>query len=178
MKVSRSKIDKAKKPVFISDQLSAATIKPYAKALEFFHKRKLKEAHKAFKQFLSKHETEHPEITERANLYMAICELKLHPPSYAYKSFDDFFYGGIFEVNAANCDTAIEYFNKALKMQPKNDHVLYLLASTYALKKDVDNAIQYLNEAIAIRDFNRIQAMIDTDFDDIRGHEAFKSLIS
>jgi len=178
MKVNRSKIDKAKKPVFLSQQLSEATIKPYAKALELFHKRKFKEARKAFKQFLSKHETEHPEITEKAQQYLAICDLKLHPSSYTYKSFEDFFYGGIFEVNAANCDKAIEYFNKALKMQPKNDHVLYLLASTYALKKDVDNAIQYLNEAIAIRDFNRVQAMIDTDFDDIRGHEAFKSLIS
>ena len=44
MKVNRYKVDKTKEPVSISEQLSGATLTPYAKAVTLFQKRKFKEA--------------------------------------------------------------------------------------------------------------------------------------
>jgi TolA-binding protein len=177
-KVDRYEADKSKGPVSLSGQLSDATLKPYAKAISLFHKRKFKEAQKAFKDFISKHGDDHPEITERAQIYVSICEKQLHPDKYVLKTFEDFFYGAIIEVNRGNCDKAIEYLKNAQKSKPKNDHVLYLLASTYALKQDAEKAAHFLKDAIELNDFNRLQALIDSDFDEIRSEETFAKLLS
>lgn len=176
--MDRYQADKSKEPVSLASQLSEATLKPYMKAISLFHKRNFKDALKAFKDFLKKHGEDHPEITERTNIYISICDKQLHPDKYTLKTFEDFFYGAILEVNQGNFDKAIEYLKKAQKSKPKNDHVLYLLASSYALKKDAENAVLFLKDAIEINDFNRIQFLIDSDFDEIRSDEKFTKLLS
>jgi len=176
--VDKYEADKSKKPVSLSNQLSDVTVKVYAKAIASFHKRNFKEALKAFKGFLDKHGEDHPEIKERADIYISICNKQLHPEKFTLKTFENYFYEGILEINRANCEKALEYFKKAHKMKPKNDHVLYLLASTHALNKDAENAVIYLKDAMEANDFNRIQVLIDSDFDPIRDDEKFIQLIS
>jgi len=63
-------------------------------------------------------------------------------------------------------------------MDPKDDRVLYTMASTQALKGDREQALSALKEAIGMNAANRIHAQQDPDFDPLRDDDAFIDMVT
>src|SRR2546426_829203 len=75
-------------------------------------------------------------------------------------------------------EQALGHLDKALKMSPGDDRILYIMASTQALKGDREQALTMLQEAIQINPDNRIHAQQDPDFEPLRDDDAFIDLVS
>jgi tetratricopeptide (TPR) repeat protein len=149
----------------------------YESALGFLHKRQYSDAAKHFEAILAAYPQER-EIADRCRIYIDVCRRneteKVHP----LKHQDDYFYQGILESNRQHYDEALKHLDRALKMGPKDDRVVYLVASTLALKGEKDQALTSLREAIELNSVNRIHAQQDPDFDLLREEGDFLDLVS
>ncbi|MEG4391910.1 tetratricopeptide repeat protein [Microcoleus sp. BROC3] len=75
-------------------------------------------------------------------------------------------------------EEAIASYDKALEIKPDFDNAFYNKACCYALQSQIDQAIQNLQQAINLNpDEYREMAKTDSDFDSIRSHTRFQSLI-
>ena len=70
----------------------------------------------------------------------------------------------------------LELFEKALKVEPRADHVYYSLAAAYARLDNVQKALDALRHAIGIRPVHRSHARKDLDFAGLRTDENFQQL--
>ena len=75
------------------------------------------------------------------------------------RNVDALYNQGVFELNKGNTSGAIELFEKALKVEPRADHVYYSLAA-----------------AITIRPVQRSHARRDLDFASLRNDQDFQQL--
>lgn len=83
---------------------------------------------------------------------------------------------GVFQFNRGNTAEAIELFEKALKVEPRADHVFYSLAAAYARLNDTAKAMDALRRSIGIRPVHRSHARRDLDFVVLRNNEDFQQL--
>jgi tetratricopeptide (TPR) repeat protein len=90
---------------------------------------------------------------------------------------DDYYYQGVLESNRQQYDEALKHLDRAQKMSPKDDRVIYAIASTQSLKGDREQALAALKEAIELNVVNRIQAQQDPDFDPLRDDDAFIDMV-
>ena len=116
------------------------------------------------------------EIAARARTYLAISEQRLARAPSAPRGPDALYDQGVFELNKGNTREAIELFDKALKAEPRADHILYSLAAAYARLNDTNRAIEALRRAIDIRSVHRSHARRDLDFASLRSNEDFQQL--
>jgi Flp pilus assembly protein TadD len=80
---------------------------------------------------------------------------------------------GVFEFNRGNVEAAIDIFEKALKSEPRADHLLYSLAAAYARGGDDVKSVEALRKAIAVNPVHRSHARHDPDFTPLRGNREF-----
>ena len=117
-------------------------------------------------------------VVDRARIHLYHCERRLNPSAFAFKSAEDFYNLGVFELNAQSLDQAVEHLGKAAKMKPYQEHIRYALASAYALRGDADSALGHLSKAIALRPANRFQARSDQDFAALADSPSFRHLVN
>ena len=118
------------------------------------------------------------EVVDRARIHLHHCERRLNPSAFAFKSAEDFYNLGVFELNAQSLDQAVEHLGQAAKMKPYQEHIRYALASAYALRGDPDSALEHLSKAIALRPANRFQARSDQDFAALAESPRFRQLVN
>ena len=119
---------------------------------------------------------EQAEIIARARTYLAICDQRLARSPSVPRNADALYNQGVFELNKGNISEAIELFEKALKVEPRADHVFYSLAAAYARLEDVSKAMEALRRAIGIRPVHRSHARRELDFVNLRINEDFQQL--
>ena len=83
---------------------------------------------------------------------------------------------GVFDFNRGALREAVELFEKALRIEPRADHVFYSLAAAHARLNDSPKALDALRRAIAIRPVHRSHARRDLDFASLRSNDDFQSL--
>jgi len=156
------------------DEQYLAAIKGFELAVQQFTKQNLEKAKPLFEKLAA---SVYPEVADRARLYLRLCQQKLERSAPAPKTAADYYALGVAELNARNLDPATEHLSKADKMQPKREHIRFALAAAYALQGNSEAALEHLKAAIQLRPGNAYQARHDEDFQSLRSHPAFRSLV-
>jgi tetratricopeptide (TPR) repeat protein len=152
-----------------------AAVRAFEQALKSFNRHDFSAAKSAFVEILGKF-SDQAEIAARARTYLSISEQRLARAPSAPRGPDALYDQGVFELNKGNTKEAIEFFDKALKAEPRADHILYSLAAAYARLNDTNRAIDALRRAINIRSVHRPHARRDLDFASLRSNEDFQQL--
>jgi tetratricopeptide (TPR) repeat protein len=152
-----------------------AAVRAFEQALRLFNRQAFGTAKSAFLSLLAKF-AEQAEIVARVRTYLAICEQRLARAPSAPRNPDALYNQGVFQLNNGKTAEAIELFEKALKVEPRADHVYYSLAAAYARLNDAPKAMEALRRAIAIRPVHRSHARRDLDFAGLRSNEDFQQL--
>jgi len=152
-----------------------AAVKAFEQALKLFNRHDFSAAKPAFNSLLSKF-AEESEILARVRTYLAICEQRLARAPQAPRNPDALYDQGVIELNRGNTSEAVELFQKALKADPRADHVYYSLAAAHARLDDASKALDALRRAIVLRPIHRSHARRDLDFVGLRASEDFQQL--
>lgn len=152
-----------------------AAVRAFEQALRLFNRHDFGSAKSAFLTLLAKF-SEQAEIVARARTYLAICEQRLARSPSVPRNPDALYNQGVFQFNRGNTAEAIELFEKALKTEPRADHVYYSLAAAHARLNDTPRAMDALRRAIGIRPVHRSHARRDLDFVGLRSDEDFQQL--
>lgn len=152
-----------------------AAVRAFEQALRVFNRQDFVTAKNAFEGLLDKF-GDQADIVARVRTYLAICDQRLARTPSVPRNSDALYDRGVFELNRGNADEAIEAFEKALKVEPRADHVFYSLAAAHARLNHVAKALEALRHAIGIRPSNRSQARRDLDFASLRSDEGFQQL--
>jgi tetratricopeptide (TPR) repeat protein len=152
-----------------------AAVRAFEQALKLFNRHDFAAAKPAFEGLLKKF-GDQSEIVARTRTYMTICEQRLARTPSVPRNPDALYDQGVFELNKGAIQEAISLFEKALKAQPRADHVYYSLAAAYARLNDSPKALDSLRRAIAIRSVHRSHARRDPDFASLHGNEEFQQL--
>jgi len=137
------------------------SLERFENALELFNHNQLGRARGIFARL-----TEDParELAERARVYLSICEQRLSHTPLQLKTAEDHYNYAVGLANQGEAEESEQHFLKALKLSPNADYIYYALATIYALRNDVDGALENLLKAIELNEKNRYQAQNDADF--------------
>ena len=152
-----------------------AAVRAFEQALRLFNRHDFGPARSAFVTVLAKF-AEQAEIVARARTYLAICEQRLARSPSVPRNPDALYNQGVFQLNRGNTADAIDLFEKALKVEPRADHVFYSLAAAHARLDDTAKAMDSLRRAIGLRPIHRSHARRDLDFVGLRTNEDFQQL--
>lgn len=152
-----------------------AAVRAFEQALRQFNRQDFTAAKSAFAGLLTKF-ADQAEIGARVRTYLAICEHRLGRAPSVPRNVDALYNQGVFELNKGNTTEAVELFEKALKVEPRADHVYYSIAAAYARLNNISKALDALRRAIGIRPVHRSHARRDLDFASLRGNEDFQQV--
>jgi hypothetical protein len=152
-----------------------AAVRAFEQALRVFNRQDFVAAKSAFHSLLDKF-GDQADIVARVRTYLAVCDQRLARTPSTPRNSDALYDRGVFEFNRGNTAEAIESFEKALKVEPRADHVFYSLAAAYARLNNVAKALEALRHAIGIRPAHRSHARRDLDFAGLRSDESFQQL--
>ncbi len=150
-------------------------LKNYEEALRNFQQQKFARA----KELLEK-TTEGPskELCDRATMHIRVCEQRIsRQPASAPKSPEEHYQQGVAMMNLGRWDDAREHLQRARKLAPKADHVLYAMAALDCLTGEAESAMQNLKLAIELRPENRYHARNDEDFAFLQEDPRFTELL-
>jgi tetratricopeptide (TPR) repeat protein len=150
-------------------------VRAFEQALKAFNKHDFSSAKAGFESILEKF-GDQADIAARARTYLRICEQRLARTPSIPRNPDALYDQGVFELNKNNFRAAIELFEKALRSQPRADHVIYSLAAAHARINDAPRALDALRRAIALRPVHRSHARRDLDFASLRSNHDFQQL--
>ncbi|MCP2519963.1 tetratricopeptide repeat protein [Candidatus Aminicenantes bacterium AC-335-K20] len=148
----------------------------YSKAMSYFHKKEYLKAIELFKEIINKYSNE-KEVVDRANLYLSICKNRIEGEKIELKTFDDYFYYGIYHLNLGNYEKAMELLKEAQKKDPKEGKVYYALADVSAQMGDNKLALDFLKKAIELDSFFKILAQNEVDFEPLKENKEFQELV-
>ncbi len=143
-------------------------------ALRLFSKNQLSKARAIFTAL-----ADNPvaELGERARVYLHICQQRMASDTVHLKTADELYDYGVGLSNGGEPAEAEQYLRKALKISPEDGHIYYALAATFALRNDVEGAMEYLQQAIQLAKRNRFQAQNDPDFEALMEDPRFTEML-
>jgi tetratricopeptide (TPR) repeat protein len=153
-------------------------VEAFERAIKTLHKGDIEKARGQFETILSGFPEER-ELTDRAQSFMNICDRKTrirrtHTP----KDIESTVAHGVYLHNKGDYESAVGSLEKAVEMDPKNDHAHYCLAAAYARSGDARSATRHLKRAISTDPYNRVLAMTDTDFDSLRSDPTLTQILA
>ena len=151
-------------------------IDAFEKALKVLHKGDVDRARGQFDAIVAEFQEE-PEIADRAQAYLAICE-RQQKSTFTPRTFEELVAYGVFCHNRGDYDRAIKYLTKATDMEPGSDHAHYCLAAAYSMRGDRGGAARHLKEAVQADGYNRILAKTDEDFTPVREESEISQLLT
>ncbi|HWP84505.1 MAG TPA: hypothetical protein VNN17_04910 [Terriglobia bacterium] len=146
----------------------------FENALQLFNQNQLARARTLFEK-LKEHSS--PELAQRAGVYLRICDQRLTRTTVQLKTAEDYYNYAVSLANEGRAEESEQHLLKALKLAPKADYLYYALATTCALREDVEGALQYLQKAIELNERNRFQAQNDSDFASLLEDPRFTELL-
>jgi tetratricopeptide (TPR) repeat protein len=159
-------------------QVSSGALRAFEQAVKVFNRRRFDDARTMFENLLTKFPGDF-EIVARSQMYIQVCNQKLASetrPS-SPRNADELYDHGVFALNIGDFTQARTFFEKALRLQPDEPHLLYSLAATHAQSGAHDQALAYLKRSIQIQPRLRSQAYNDSDFSGLRDNKQFLELI-
>ena len=179
-KTARKKSSPAKPAPIIQRVLTAEEIQ-YKKHLthfetgvKLFNEGEISRAREIFERLSS---IPAQDLAQRARVYLNICNQKLSRPALRLKTADDYYNYAVRMANQGNSEEAENSLHKALKLTPQADYIYYALATTQALRENVEASLESLQKAIELKDTNRYLAQNDSDFANLEEDPRFTELI-
>jgi tetratricopeptide (TPR) repeat protein len=121
---------------------------------------------------------EERELLERARLYLRVCERETsRQPTAAPKTPEERVYAATVALNSGDQSGALDHLRQALGEDPESDHAHYIMAVALGMRNGGDEAIEHLQQAIALNPENRALAKQDPDLDSLRGHHRFRDAL-
>jgi len=118
------------------------------------------------------------ELLERARLYLRVCEReKSRQPAPDVKSPAERVYAATVALNSGDHSGALDHLQRALREDPESDHAHYIMAVALGMRNRADEALEHLQQAIALNPENRGLAKQDPDLDSIRDHNRFRDAL-
>lgn len=147
----------------------------YGEAMKEFHKGKFTKAIETLRVFIEKYPSER-ELVDRAQIYLSISKEreKEKKETIPLKTFDDHYQYSVYKINNGNYEEALKLLEKALKMNPEEAKVYYLMANIYCLMGQTDLCLENLKKAIQMDKFFRILAQNEVDFQPLWEDKKFK----
>ena len=116
-------------------------------------------------------------LLDRTRVYIEICERELKKRPADPRTVEERLTAATAALNDGDDGRAEELVQTVLAADGRQDLALYLMAAIEARRGGTEAALSYLSQAIAISPDVRAQARHDTDFEALRGAEAFHALI-
>ncbi len=161
--------------VELVNPLVQAQMKTYDEALALFHQQKYGKARQELEKVLlgpSK------ELADRAKMHIKIAEQRMKPTAEQNpKTAEEHYQRGVTMMNLGRWDEARESLDKARKLAPKADHIIYAVAALDCLTGEADAALANLKIAIDLRSANRFHARNDEDFAFLQEDPRFTELL-
>jgi TolA-binding protein len=153
-----------------------AAVRAFEHALKTFNRHDYTAAKTAFETVLVRY-SEQTEVLAGVRPYLAICDQRIARAPAAPRGTDALYDRGVLEYNKGNTPGAISLFEKALRTEPRGDHIMYSLAAAHARLGSVPKTLDYLRRAIVIRPVHRSHARRDPDFVSLHANEDFQELV-
>jgi tetratricopeptide (TPR) repeat protein len=150
-------------------------VKAFEQALRLFNRHDYAAAKEAFDNLLAKF-SEQADIVAPARTYMAICDQRMARTPVVPRNPDALYDQGVVQLNKGNFSEAVGLFEKALKAEPRADHIWYSLSAAYARMHQSLKSLDALRRAISIRSVHRSHARRDPDFASLHTSEEFQQL--
>jgi len=179
MKKATKKVVKTAVPVAPGGNtwaIQEKALKELERGVSLLHKQAFAEALPHFEAILTGFPNE-KELADRVQSYARICRTQLEKAKPANPKPQDFYYLGVIKANEANYAEAVEYLDRALQVNPKDEKAHYVMASTRSMRGEREIAIKHLQEAITLNVTNRNYAQNDPDFEPLRGDDEFDNLV-
>jgi tetratricopeptide (TPR) repeat protein len=116
---------------------------------------------------------EERELLERARLYLRVCERETSRQPPTAKTPAELVYAATVALNSGDHSGALDHLQRALGEDPHSDHAHYIMAVALGMRNRGDEAIEHLQQAIALNPENRGLAKQDPDLDILRDHSRF-----
>ena len=120
---------------------------------------------------------EERELLERARLYLRVCERETSRQPTTPKTPAERVYAATVALNSGDHAGALDHLQRALGEDPDHDHAHYILAVAVGMRNRGHEALEHLQQAIALNPENRALAKQDPDLDTLRGHERFSDTL-
>src|SRR5438552_10595940 len=161
--------------VELVDPLVQAQLKLYDEALSLFHQQKFQRAKQELEKIL---EGPSKELADRARMHIRIAEQRMKPSQEQNpRTPEEHYQRGVAMMNLGRWDDARESLDRARKLAPKADYVVYALAALDCLTGEADAALANLKIAIQLRGANRYHARNDEDFAFLQEDPRFTELL-
>ncbi len=151
-----------------------SALKNFDAAVRYIQKENYEKAREALEKIV-----EGPvwEVTDRARVYLRVCEQKLGRSVTAPKTAQEFYDLGVAQLNARDLEAAITNLLKADRLDPKRGHIRYALAIVHGYQGNTDTALEHLKAAIELDAKNRTRARRDEDLQSLADDPRFKRLV-
>jgi tetratricopeptide (TPR) repeat protein len=120
---------------------------------------------------------EERELLERARLYLRVCERETSRRPPTPKTPAEWVYAATVALNSGDHTGALDHLQRALGEDPASDHAHYIMAVALGMRNRADEAIEHLQQAIALNPENRGLAKQDPDLDGLRDHNRFRDAL-
>src|SRR5437764_1711842 len=161
--------------VELVDPRVQAQLKLYDEALALFHQQKFSRAKQELEKVL---EGPSKELCDRARMHIKIAEQRMKPSAEQNpRTAEEHYQRGVAMMNLGRWDEARESLDKARKLAPKADHIVYAVAALDCLTGEADAALANLKIAIDLRSANRYHARNDEDFAFLQEDPRFTELL-
>ncbi len=147
----------------------------YEQGLLALQQRRFPEAAALLQRVIEQYPEER-ELVDRARLYLRVCERELGPPAPPPQTADEHLYAATVALNAGRTEAALTHLEAAAALQPDHEHLHYMFAVVFALRRDFERALAHLRRAIDLNPENRILARQDPDLEPLRTHPDFRRL--
>lgn len=148
----------------------------YERGLEALQRHDYARAAELLKRVLDRFPDER-ELTERAGLYLKVCERQIQPVASAPRTIDERVYAATLALNSGAYDEAVEHLRHVDAQAPENDAAQYMLAVAHTLRGDPESGLGHLRRAIELNPENRSLARQDPDLELIRGIDGFRTVL-
>jgi tetratricopeptide (TPR) repeat protein len=149
-------------------------LQDYQNALQFLSDGKFEKARVLLEKILP---DAPPEISERARVYLLVCERNSRSSDLKFSSPEEHYDYAVSLLNTGSFEDARDQFELILSKTPRADFALYGMALLSSMTGQAEEALEHLTRAIELNPANRIQARSDPDFIDMADDPRFTELL-
>lgn len=164
----------AGKPAANADPARQARIHQYEIAMRLMREGKYEKATSALETLLS---SDAGDLIDRARVHLAACQKQMEKTKVSFQSPEEQYDYAISLLNTGYYEDARGQLEAILKKHPSADYAHYGLAVLFSLTSHPEECLHQLSRAIELNPKSRIQARMDSDFQEMADDPRFTELL-
>lgn len=164
----------AGKPVAVADPGQKQRIQHYEAAVRLMRDGKYEKAKAGLETLLSDGAGD---LQDRARVHLAACRRQMEKKQIHFNSSEEQYDYAVSLLNTGDYEDAREHFEAILKKDSSADYAYYGMAVMHSLTGRAEDCLEQLSHAIEHNPRNRIQARLDSDFQEMFDDPRFTELL-